>query len=87
MRATLFCVETQNVTLSLPKAVLRKAKILAAQRQMSLSALLTEALGDLVQRDDAYQTARRLALEELKTGFCMGTDGQATWTRDDLHER
>ncbi len=90
MRATLICVKkaaTQNVTLSLPKSVLRKAKVLAAQRETSISALLTQALEDLVNRDDAYRGACAQALEELDRGFAMGTQGCVTWTRDELHER
>lgn len=87
LRATLIYVKSQNVTLSLPQTVLRKAKVLAAQKQMSLSALLTEALGDLVHREDAYQLARVRALESMKTGFPMGTGGTVSWSRDELHER
>ncbi len=39
---------TQNVTLAIPKDVLRKAKILAVQKNTSLSGLLTQTLIDLV---------------------------------------
>jgi predicted transcriptional regulator len=43
-------MNTQNVTLSLPKEVLRKAKMIAIQRRTSLSRLLTRALEDMVAR-------------------------------------
>ena len=38
---------TQNVTLSIPKDILRKAKILAVQKNTSLSGLLTQTLTEL----------------------------------------
>ena len=40
---------TQNITLSIPKNVLRKAKILAVRKNISLSGLLTQTLSDLAQ--------------------------------------
>ena len=40
-------MEKQNATLSLPKALLREAKILSVERETSLSQLLVEALQDL----------------------------------------
>ena len=48
----------QNITLSLPKPVLRKVKILAVERQSSVSALLTGFLEEIVEREDAYAAAR-----------------------------
>ena len=44
-------METQNFTLRLPKELIRKARILAAQRGTSVSALLTESIGGLVEHD------------------------------------
>jgi hypothetical protein len=46
---------TQNVTLAIPKNVLRKAKILAVQKNTSLSGLLTQTLVDLVAHQEAYE--------------------------------
>lgn len=79
--------KTQNVTLAIPKDVLRKAKILAVQKNTSLSGLLTQALVDLVTQQNAYEQAclRNLAL--LQRGLGLGTQGQVPWKRDDLHER
>lgn len=79
--------ERQNVTLSLPKDVLRKAKILAVERRTSLSGLLTGALEGLVRRDDEYERAKERALSYLRNARDLGTKGRITWTRDSLHER
>ncbi len=77
----------QNITLALPKPVLRKVKILAVERQTSVSALLTGLLEEIVERDDAYAAARERALARLTRPVNLGTPGQITWTRDSLHER
>lgn len=80
-------VKTRNITLSVPETLIRKAKILAAQRETSVSRLLTEALVDLVAREDGYTQARRRHLALLRRGLRLGTHGQASWTRETLHER
>jgi len=79
--------EKQNVTLAIPKALLRKAKVVAAERQTSLSALLTQLLIDLVRQEDEYEQARQRSLALLERGFELGTYGKITWSRDELHER
>jgi predicted transcriptional regulator len=78
---------TQNVTLAIPKDVLRKAKILAVQKNTSLSALLTQTLADLVAHQEAYELARQRNLNILKRGFEFGTEGQISWKREEIHER
>jgi len=78
---------TQNVTLAIPKDILRKAKILAVQKNTSLSGLLTQTLVDLVAHQEAYQQARQRSLTQLKNGLELGTQGQIAWKREDLHER
>lgn len=77
----------QNITLSIPKPVLRKVKILAVERQTSVSALLTGLLEEVVGREDAYAAARERALARLTRSVNLGTRGQVGWTRDSLHER
>lgn len=77
----------QNVTLSLPKEILRKAKILAVQKNTSLSGLLTQTLLDLVSHHEAYEQARQRNAALLKRGLDLGTHGQIAWKREDLHER
>ena len=77
----------QNITLSIPKPILRKVKILAVERQSSVSALLTGLLKEIVEREDAYAAARDRALARLERPLSLGTRGHAAWTRDSLHER
>lgn len=79
--------ERQNVTLSIPKDVLRKAKIEAVRRNTSLSGLLTQLVNDAVEQQDEYEIAMHRQLSWLRQGWNLGTDGRATWTREELHER
>ncbi|QUL98519.1 MAG: CopG family transcriptional regulator [Candidatus Fermentithermobacillus carboniphilus] len=79
-------MECQNVTLSLPKELLRRAKHIAVERGMSLSGLLAQLLEDLTRREDRYLKAKELHLAMLGE-FDLGTEGVVTWTRSDLHER
>ena len=52
----------QNVTLSLPRELLRRIKRLAAGRETSVSALMTEALARLADEARRYSAARKRAL-------------------------
>jgi predicted transcriptional regulator len=88
LRDTLIFVgENQNVTLSLPRDLLRRVKRLAADRDTSVSALMTEALSRLADEDRRYSAARKRALAAMKSARSLGTRGRRTWTRDQLHER
>jgi hypothetical protein len=75
----------QNVTISLNRQVLRKAKILAARRETSISGLLAQEIEFLVGEDEAYQRSEREATDLLDRGFHMGGLNRAS--RDELHER
>ncbi len=77
--------EKQNVTISLSRHVLKKAKILAARRETSISGLLAQEIESLVGDEEAYERAERQALELLDKGFHMG--GIIRVGRDELHER
>jgi hypothetical protein len=80
-------MERQNITLALPKEVLHKVKLIAVRRQTSVSALLTETLERLTEQEDAYVNARRRHLEWLSNAKDLGTNGQISVRRDELHER
>ena len=65
-------VPRQNLTLKLPAETIRRAKIVAAERGTSISALVSEKIDELVGEDAEYQAARRRALEWLKQGWHLG---------------
>ena len=80
-------MDTQNITLSLPKEVLLKVELIAMERQTSVSALLTQMLEMLIQQEEAYAHAQRRNLHRLERGIDLGTDGQISTSREELHER
>ena len=80
-------MEKQNVTLSLPKTLLKKAKILAASSNKSLSRLLSESIEERVQLANGYKRAKERQLKILKNGFDLGTKGRIKITREEIHER
>jgi uncharacterized protein YigA (DUF484 family) len=75
----------QNVTVSLSRETLRKAKILAARRETSISGLLAGQIEILVGEEEAYERAQRQAMSMLTQGFHLG--GVIRATRDEWHER
>jgi hypothetical protein len=79
-------MEYQNVTLSLPKDVLKKAKILAIEQDSSLSGLMSRLLEELVSKKDTYYQAREHHLAVFEK-LDLGTGGHISWSREDLHER
>ncbi len=76
-----------NVTIRIDDEVARQAKILAAKRGRSLSAMVAEWLRSVTAQESAYEKARKDDLALMKRGLKLGTHGKATWTRDELHER
>jgi len=80
-------MENQNITLSIPKDILLKIKLIAVQRQTSVSGLLTRTLERLVEQEDTYAHARRHHLDWLERGLDLGTGGNVLTQRDELHER
>lgn len=80
-------IERRNVTLSLPVDLLKSAKLLAVERETSLSGLLREALQALVTTRDYYSQAMEEELLLMEEGLPCGTRGQASWSRDELYER
>lgn len=76
-----------NVTVALSPDLLRRARHLAVERGLSLSAFLAEELQKIVESDERYDRARTRALNNMEKGLLKGLSRQITWTRDDLHER
>jgi len=76
--------ERQNLTVQMDRELIRKARILAARRGTSVSGLVASELKRLIGDDEAYDAARRSALQLLEKGFHLG--GKRV-SREQLHER
>ncbi len=75
----------QNVTISLDRQTIRKAKIVAARRDTSISGLLARQIEILVDEEELYEQAERQAVDLLNKGFHLG--GAMPVSREELHER
>ncbi len=75
----------QNVTISLDRETIQKAKIVAARRSTSISGLVARQIEILIGDEEAYERAERQALALLDQGFNLG--GKSRVSRDELHER
>lgn len=80
-------VETQNITLAVPKHVLQEIKLIAVEEGQSVSGLMTQLLEELVERRSRYRLAQQRQMALMEAGLNLGTGGNITWSRDSLHER
>jgi hypothetical protein len=75
----------QNITLSLSKQTLQKARVIAAKQGKSISGLLTDQIEKLAEDDETYEQVKARALARLKSGFTLGPIGRMS--REELHDR
>ena len=75
----------RNITLTLDEETLREARVLAAERGLSVSAFLRRELASIVERQRGYTRARDAAVRRLKRGQSLG--GRKLPSRDELHDR
>ncbi len=73
-----------NLTIQLDAELIRRAKMIAAERGTSVSGLVTQQVIELIEARDRYVRARESALEMMSEA----TDrGGRRWTREELHEQ
>jgi hypothetical protein len=75
----------QNITLSLDKDLIQKAKVISAKRRSSISNMLSQELQRIIESAEKYKVAKRKAISDLQTGYHLG--GIITASREELHER
>lgn len=80
-------MDKQNITISVPKDVLKKVKHIAVERGTSVSALITNMMRELTISENSYEAAKQRHKKILEKGFNLGTYGKITWDRDSLHDR
>ncbi|HOV39673.1 MAG TPA: DUF6364 family protein [Spirochaetales bacterium] len=80
-------MERRNVTVSLPKTILKKAKALALKEDRSLSALIRESLEEKIRKDTGYREAMEAEIRRMEQGFHLGTEENLPCQREELHER
>lgn len=80
-------MDRQNVTLSLPKSLLRRAKTVAANNEKSLSEFLRESLKEKTDENGGYQRAKDGHIRLLNMNYNLGTKGEILVGREELHDR
>jgi len=80
-------METQNITLAIPKKTLQKIKVIAAKRNSSISRLVTDALEKLANEETNYSEARDRQMKLIRDGINLGYGNSDLPNRDELHER
>jgi hypothetical protein len=71
-----------NLTIQLERDVIRRAKVAAARRGTSVSALVARQIADLADEDERYEAAHRRAVELMERAT---PHGGRNWTREDLY--
>jgi len=77
----------RNVTLSLPKSLLQRAKLAAVRKDKSLSEFMKEALEEKIRKDTGYKKAKERQVKLLSMRMDLGTEGRISISREELHER
>jgi polyhydroxyalkanoate synthesis regulator phasin len=80
-------MEKQNITLSLPKEILKKGKMLAAKKGTSFNELVRELLQMTAENEEEYRTSADRQIKRMKEGIQLGTKGKISWQRDQLYQR
>ena len=75
----------KNITVSLPEDIYRRARIKAAERDMSVSALVREFLARLGDELSDFERRKRLQQEVL--GSIQHFRAADRVSRDEIHER
>jgi len=80
-------MEKQNITLSLPREILKKGKMLAAKKGISLNELVRELLQMTAENEEGYRISGDRQIRRMKGGIPLGTKGKISWQRNELRQR
>lgn len=78
-------MSTRNLTISLPDDLVRRAKVLAAERDTSVSAIVRDLLAREVGAPGDYDAVWEQEEQLMDEGIL--SVGEITWDRDELHAR
>ncbi|MBN2054542.1 CopG family transcriptional regulator [bacterium] len=80
-------MDRQNVTVSLPRDLIKRAKHLAVERNTSLSGLLGEYLEKIIRDDEVKRCAAKRIRARLRAPADLGTNGTSVCLREEVHGR
>ena len=67
------------------KELIKKGRIIAAQKETSLNRMLSEKLEETIRKAEEYNQAKKRALANLKSGFHLG--GKIRASSETFHDR
>jgi hypothetical protein len=76
---------TRNLTIQLDENTIKKARIVAARRSVSISRLVSDEISKAAEAEDYWSTAKRTALNQLSRPFHLG--GHRLPARENLYDR
>lgn len=74
-----------NLTIAVDEAIVRKARVRAINEGTSVSARIREFLADYAQGDDRRRAAGEAFIAAARRS--KANSDQATWSREDAHDR
>jgi hypothetical protein len=74
----------QNLTVQLDEEIIREAKVLAAKRGTSVTALVAQQITKMTAAERRYDEAKARALAAMDDAVDRGG---RNWTREDLYNR
>jgi hypothetical protein len=79
----------KNVTISLPEDLLKKFRVYAASRGVSMTQLTENAIRKMIANgdDDEYERARQSFMKRLENPRLLGIVERIPWRREDLYDR
>lgn len=74
-----------NLTLKIDDKLLKKARLVASSKKISINAMVRHQLEEFVSND----LSRQAAIKGLESFYnrCEARIGRKSWTRDEIHER
>jgi predicted transcriptional regulator len=73
-----------NITIKLDKDLLRRIRVLAAEKGTSVSALIATRFEEEVSQRERYEAAKKSAIARMKEGWDLGGK---PFSRDELYKR
>lgn len=75
----------QNITLALDQELLSAARVFAAKKSTSISAMLADELREKIGKERLYEHSKQIALAMLEESWSLGGHGMKD--REALHDR
>lgn len=80
-------MEKRNITISLPKPLIRKIKISSATEDKSITAFIEEAVEERLRKNREYNAGQVKHLKILEKGLNLGTKGNIKAKRENIYDR